>query len=64
MYASLPHVSRSELRAGDFVYYGSPIHHVAMYLGDGTMIEAPHTGAFVRIRSYFRPDYVGATRVP
>ena len=25
------------------------IHHVALYLGGGMMLEAPFTGAFVRI---------------
>ena len=26
-----------------------PIHHVAMYIGNGKMIEAPYTGADVRV---------------
>ena len=64
LYASLPKVPKSSLQPGDFVYYGSPIHHVGMYIGGGMMIEAPHTGAQVRTRSIFRKDYVGATRVP
>ncbi|MCX6466929.1 MAG: NlpC/P60 family protein [Pseudonocardiales bacterium] len=60
---SLPRVSRnqynagrkvpiSELQPGDMVFYrngGRPIHHVAMYIGDGRMIEAPYTGADVRV---------------
>ncbi len=29
---------------------GPSIHHVGMYIGNGTMIEAPHTGAFVQVR--------------
>ena len=64
MYASLPKIPKSALKPGDFVYYGSPIHHVGMYIGGGNMVEAPHTGAQVRVRSIFRNDYVGATRVP
>ena len=42
----------SDLRAGDLVFYkrrGAPIHHVAMYIGGGNMVEAPYTGANVRI---------------
>jgi cell wall-associated NlpC family hydrolase len=60
---SLPRVSRnqynagrkvpvSDLRAGDMVFYkngSAPIHHVALYVGDGKMIEAPYTGANVRL---------------
>ena len=45
-------VSISELRPGDLVFYkrgGAPIHHVAMYIGDGDMVEAPYTGANVRV---------------
>lgn len=26
----------------------STIHHIGLYVGDGQMIESPHTGAFVR----------------
>ncbi|MEP7054241.1 MAG: NlpC/P60 family protein [Actinomycetota bacterium] len=29
------HVGRGELRPGDLVFYGSPIHHVGMYIGVG-----------------------------
>jgi peptidoglycan DL-endopeptidase RipA len=60
---NLPRVSRnqfhagekvpvSDVRPGDMLFYqnpGAPIHHVAMYVGDGKMIEAPYTGASVRV---------------
>ena len=42
----------SDLRPGDLVFYkrpGRPIHHVAMYIGGGDMVEAPYTGANVRV---------------
>ena len=32
----------------------STIHHVGIYVGGGRMIEAPHTGAQVRISSIWR----------
>ena len=54
--------SMSALEAGDLVFFGSPIHHVGLYVGSGTMIEAPYTGASVRYHSINRPDYAGATR--
>jgi cell wall-associated NlpC family hydrolase len=36
---------------GDLVFFGSGVNdvsHVGMYVGDGLMIDAPHTGAVVR----------------
>lgn len=56
------HVSQSDLEPGDLVFFGSPIHHVGMYVGNGTMIEAPYTGQVVRFHSINRSDYAGATR--
>ena len=55
-------VSRKDLEPGDLVFFGSPIHHVGMYVGGGEMIEAPYTGARVRCASAFRSDYAGACR--
>ena len=57
---SLPHSSRlqsgygtrvsvSSLRAGDLVFYHSPISHVSIALGNGLMLDAPQTGDFVGI---------------
>jgi cell wall-associated NlpC family hydrolase len=56
------HVSRDQLQPGDLVFFGSDLHHMGLYIGNGQMIEAPHTGAYVRIASYDRPDYAGAVR--
>jgi cell wall-associated NlpC family hydrolase len=56
------HVTRAELRPGDLVFFGSDVHHVGIYIGNGKMIEAPHTGLRVRIANAFRSDYVGAVR--
>jgi peptidoglycan DL-endopeptidase CwlO len=52
----------SQLQPGDLMFFGSPIHHVAMYVGGGQMVEAPYTGALVRVVSASRSDYVGAGR--
>jgi murein DD-endopeptidase MepM/ murein hydrolase activator NlpD/endonuclease/exonuclease/phosphatase (EEP) superfamily protein YafD len=45
-------VQRSAIQPGDLVFYGNPVHHVGIYVGKingvDTMINAPHTGAFVR----------------
>ncbi|HWM18509.1 MAG TPA: NlpC/P60 family protein [Ilumatobacteraceae bacterium] len=47
--ASVPHVPASAAQAGDLIFYYSPISHVGIYLGDGTLIHAPNTGSFVKI---------------
>ena len=62
-YASTRHVARSALQPGDLVYFGHPIHHVGIYIGGGKFIEAPYTGARLRISNLSnRHDYVGASR--
>jgi cell wall-associated NlpC family hydrolase len=63
------HIALSDLRAGDLVFFATntndpnTIHHVGMYIGDGQMVEAPYTGANVRISSAFRDDLIGAVRL-
>jgi peptidoglycan DL-endopeptidase CwlO len=63
-----PRVGLGSLAPGDLVFFayntGNPgsIHHVGMYIGGGAMIEAPYSGASVRIRSIGRRDYIGAVR--
>lgn len=41
-------VSLSEAQPGDLVAYGSGASHIAMYVGNGQVIHAPHPGAPVR----------------
>jgi peptidoglycan DL-endopeptidase CwlO len=45
-WASLPSIPMSDLEPGDLILYNGE-SHVAMYVGDGYIIDAPHTGAFV-----------------
>jgi peptidoglycan DL-endopeptidase CwlO len=45
-WASLPHIPLSDLEVGDLILYNGE-SHVAMYVGDGYIIDAPHTGAYV-----------------
>jgi cell wall-associated NlpC family hydrolase len=61
-YAATPRVDQADLQPGDLLFSGSPIHHVGMYIGNGQMVEAPYTGANVRVVSAYRSDYVGAGR--
>jgi cell wall-associated NlpC family hydrolase len=63
-YAAYPKVSRSNLKPGDLIAYGNPVHHIALYAGNGEMVEAPSSGGRVRqvpvrtsgIRGYARPS--------
>ena len=59
-------VKRSELRAGDLVFFGRPISHVGIYLGGGKMVHAPRSGSRVKVASAAnlgRKPYVGARRL-
>ena len=61
-------VGLANLLPGDLLFWatdpGNPatIHHVAMYLGDGLMIAAPHTGDVVKIEAVYMDGFFGATR--
>lgn len=61
-YSSTRRVDRSDLQPGDLMFFGSPIHHVGMYIGNGQMVEAPYSGNSVRVNSASRSDFVGAGR--
>lgn len=61
--AKLP--TGAQLQPGDLLFFGSGpsgISHVGIYVGNTQMIDAPHTGADVRIETYHWGDFVGATR--
>ena len=63
-WADLAHgrrVSRGSLRPGDLVFfYGAS--HVGIYAGGGRFIDAPHTGAHVRVSTMREYSYYGARR--
>ena len=44
-------VSAADAQPGDLVFFGQPVDHVGIYLGNGQMVNAPHTGTVVRIES-------------
>ncbi|MGO3327318.1 NlpC/P60 family protein [Gordonia sp. (in: high G+C Gram-positive bacteria)] len=49
-YTSGPQVPLSEAKRGDMIFYGpGGTQHVALVLGDGTMLEAPQSGSSVKI---------------
>ena len=67
-YSALPKVSRGSLQAGDLVFWGwdssnwESIHHVAIYLGDGRVLQAPQSGDVVKVSDMWWSGYVGAVR--
>jgi peptidoglycan DL-endopeptidase CwlO len=64
-YAMGPIVSDNDLRIGDLVFFHH-LGHVSIYIGNGYVLHAPHTGVTVRIEEFSNPwftsTYVGATR--
>ncbi|MEU3501225.1 NlpC/P60 family protein [Streptomyces hundungensis] len=51
-------VATADLEPGDLVFFYDDISHVGMYIGNGMMIHAPHSGAYVREESiYYMPIY-------
>jgi cell wall-associated NlpC family hydrolase len=64
-WAALPHISSSQIQIGDLLYYNG-IGHVAMYVGNGYIIDAPHTGAVVEkipmSESWYASTFDGAVR--
>jgi cell wall-associated NlpC family hydrolase len=57
-------VPLSQLLPGDLVFFGkTDIHHVGIYIGDGLMINAPHTGTVVQVSSIWWSDLAGFGRV-
>jgi cell wall-associated NlpC family hydrolase len=73
-YDATPHLPDGVApQPGDLVFFGaavSAVSHVGIALGDGRMVDAPHTGAFVRLdvipatvgSSYGAETYLGGTR--
>jgi cell wall-associated NlpC family hydrolase len=42
-------VARNALQPGDLVFFYSPVSHVAMYIGNGNIVQAPTAGDVVKI---------------
>jgi cell wall-associated NlpC family hydrolase len=56
-------ISRSEVRAGDLVFFYQPIHHVGLAINNTQMVHASTFGVPVKIENIDSSPYVGATRV-
>ncbi|MFG2223555.1 NlpC/P60 family protein [Streptomyces sp. NPDC048644] len=58
----LPHVPLRQLRPGDLVLYFPGATHVALYAGDGKVVQAPRPGAAVKISPLASNPLLGAVR--
>ncbi len=47
------YVPLDQLQPGDLIFFGSPVHHVGMYVGNGDMVDAPNSGEDVKIQPIF-----------
>jgi cell wall-associated NlpC family hydrolase len=54
-YAMFPSVPLTQLQPGDLVFPADPSQHVAMYVGNRTIVHATHTGDFVRAEPLSEP---------
>ena len=45
--------SLAQAQPGDLLAFGQPVDHIAIYVGDGKMIAAPHTGDKVKIENVY-----------
>lgn len=51
--------SVDDARPGDLVFFDSPVHHVGIYIGDGKILHAPHTGDVVKISKIWeKPSHI------
>ncbi|MEU9010406.1 NlpC/P60 family protein [Streptomyces sp. NPDC048479] len=58
----LPKVSLRRLRPGDLVIYFPRATHVAIYLGEGLVVQAPHPGTRVKVSPIAANPLLGAVR--
>jgi cell wall-associated NlpC family hydrolase len=67
-YSELPKVGDGDLRRGDLVFWGGDpnnwqsITHVAIYLGDNQVVQAPQSGDVVKVSAMWWRNYFGAVR--
>ncbi|WP_435126102.1 NlpC/P60 family protein [Actinacidiphila sp. bgisy144] len=61
-WAQLPHVPLELLRPGDLVIYFKGATHVALYIGDGLVIQAPRPGSYVKVSPIAANPILGAVR--
>jgi peptidoglycan DL-endopeptidase CwlO len=69
-YLAVPNkIALGQIEPGDLLFWATDttdpttIHHVAIYVGNGLMLAAPHTGTNVQVEPVYLDGYIGAVRV-
>lgn len=50
----IPVPSLADAKPGDLVAFGTPVNHIGIYAGGGSMVVAPHTGDVVKIQPIYQ----------
>lgn len=58
----LPHVDVKDMRPGDLIIYFDDASHVALYVGDGTIVHAPRPGRTVTVAGAGSMPILGVVR--
>ena len=57
---------KSQLQPGDMMMFENPPGHTGMYIGNGQLLDAPHSGSVVKLESvadsWYAQNYIGALR--
>ncbi|MFC9114661.1 NlpC/P60 family protein [Streptomyces sp. NPDC057092] len=61
-WARLERIALADLRPGDLVVYFPEATHVALYLGDGMVVQAPRPGARIKVSPIAANPVLGAVR--
>ncbi|MEW1774064.1 NlpC/P60 family protein [Streptomyces sp. NPDC086777] len=61
-WAQLKHIDAKDMRPGDLIIYYDDASHVAMYIGDGAIIQAPRPGRTVSIGGAGSMPILGVVR--
>lgn len=61
-WAQLTHVKISEMRPGDLIIYNQDASHVAIYIGDGSIVHAPRPGRHITIAGAGSMEILGVVR--
>ncbi|MFJ4848283.1 MULTISPECIES: NlpC/P60 family protein [unclassified Streptomyces] len=56
-------LTMSQLKPGDLVLFYGDLHHIGLYAGNGMVLHAPHSGAFVRYESINNMPFQFGVRV-
>ena len=64
-HAGTPVASMADAQPGDLLFFGSPAYHVAIYAGDGKLIESPEPGKTVHVTDVYQtPTSIRRVEIP